>query len=189
MSKVGAHVLDTLYGRANSTAKPYTAVRVPSRILMALIEEVRTYREHEDGTQAPGEPEALQELWASGEPLRPVDEDVHVHSGPGPDPVPRRDDENRESRMSNDIDAWLAVGRELVGKAAAFQAEVDALVKPPAHEWEVGDRARKLKGYAFDSEVRAVFTNVAGQTRLVCESTVIPGMLHIFSPEQMESVQ
>lgn len=50
----------------------------------------------------------------------------------------------------------------------------------------VGSQVQKKKGYAFDSEVRAVFTNKNGDTRLVCESTVIPGMLHIFSPEQMQ---
>lgn len=62
-------------------------------------------------------------------------------------------------------------------------------VMPSTWVWEVGDHVRKLKGYEFDSEVRAVFTNKAGKVRLVCESLVIPGMLHIFSPEQMEIVQ
>ena len=53
---------------------------------------------------------------------------------------------------------------------------------------KVGDRVRKRKGYDFDSTVVAVFQNLAGQTRLVCESAVIPGLLHIFSPVQMEGV-
>lgn len=52
--------------------------------------------------------------------------------------------------------------------------------------FQVGDRVRKPSGaYAFDSHVVAVFTNRAGETRLVCESTQIPGLLHIFSPSQM----
>jgi len=52
--------------------------------------------------------------------------------------------------------------------------------------FNVGDKVTKTKGYAFDSTVVSVFENLAGDTRLVCESTVIPGMLHIFSPTQME---
>lgn len=53
----------------------------------------------------------------------------------------------------------------------------------------VGDRVIKVKGYDFDSIVVAVFTNLAGEERIVCESIVIPCLLHIFSPEQMMKVQ
>lgn len=57
-------------------------------------------------------------------------------------------------------------------------------------EFQVGDIVCKPGGaYDFDSEVRAVFTNKEGLTRLVCESTLIPGMLHIFSPSQMRFVR
>lgn len=52
-------------------------------------------------------------------------------------------------------------------------------------EFKIGDRVRKLKGYEFESEVRSVFSNTFGEVRLVCESLLIPGMLHIFSPSQM----
>jgi len=54
--------------------------------------------------------------------------------------------------------------------------------------FSVGDSVVKTRGYAFDSTVVAVFENLAGDTRLVCESTLIPGMLHIYSPSQMERV-
>ena len=37
----------------------------------------------------------------------------------------------------------------------------------------------------IDSVVVATFTKLDGQTRLVCESTTIPGLLHIFSPTQL----
>lgn len=50
----------------------------------------------------------------------------------------------------------------------------------------VGDRVRKKEGYAFDSIVVAVFRNRKGEVRLVCESDLIEGMLHIFRPRQME---
>ena len=56
-----------------------------------------------------------------------------------------------------------------------------------AVDFYVGQRVRKVKGYPFDATVVAVFANLAGETRLVCESTLIPGMLHIFSPAQMEA--
>lgn len=50
----------------------------------------------------------------------------------------------------------------------------------------VGQGVVKPKGYPFDSTVVAVFQNLDGDIRLVCESAVIPGLLHIFSPNQME---
>lgn len=48
-----------------------------------------------------------------------------------------------------------------------------------------GVRVRKRSGYEFDSIVVAVFEKLDGEVRLVCESTIIPGLLHIFSLEQM----
>jgi len=49
----------------------------------------------------------------------------------------------------------------------------------------VGDTVYKHKGYPFKSTVVAVFRNTSGEPRLVCESLVIAGLLHIFSPSQM----
>jgi hypothetical protein len=51
--------------------------------------------------------------------------------------------------------------------------------------FQVGDAAMKKSGYPFQSEVRAVFTTRAGKVRLVCESVVIHGLLHIFNTDQM----
>lgn len=53
--------------------------------------------------------------------------------------------------------------------------------------FEIGDRISKPKGYSFDGEVRAVFTNRAGETRIVAEliGDNGGGMLHIFSPAQL----
>lgn len=53
-------------------------------------------------------------------------------------------------------------------------------------QFNVGDLVVKKTGYEFLSTVQAVFTNRNGDVRLVCESIVIPGMLHIFNPGQME---
>lgn len=53
----------------------------------------------------------------------------------------------------------------------------------------VGDRVCKPNGYPFDSTVVAVFAKLDGQTRLVCESDAIPGMLHIFSPNQLDPMR
>jgi hypothetical protein len=52
-------------------------------------------------------------------------------------------------------------------------------------ELQVGMRVHKLNGYEFDSTVVAVFTNLAGDERVVCELDQIPGLLHIFSPSQL----
>jgi hypothetical protein len=50
----------------------------------------------------------------------------------------------------------------------------------------VGDKVIKPQGYRFPSTVQSVFINRAGDTRVVCESLEIPGLLHIFSPTQVE---
>ena len=51
----------------------------------------------------------------------------------------------------------------------------------------VGTKMRKLNGYSFNGEVRAAFTNKAGDLRYVCEldGENGAGMLHIFSPQQI----
>lgn len=56
------------------------------------------------------------------------------------------------------------------------------------YEFNVGDAvAKKSKeSYPFDSTVVAIFLKLDGQTRMVCESDLLPGLLHIFSPSQME---
>lgn len=49
----------------------------------------------------------------------------------------------------------------------------------------IGRQVEKTEGYSFPGEIRSVFTNKAGQVRYVVESTVLPGMLHIFNGEQI----
>lgn len=53
----------------------------------------------------------------------------------------------------------------------------------------IGDKVRKPKGYPFPGEVRAVFLTKSGKLRYVVEATGedYEGMLHIFSPEQIEA--
>lgn len=52
---------------------------------------------------------------------------------------------------------------------------------------KIGDRVEKIRGYRWPGEVRAVFTNKAGETRVVVECTVpeVAGALHIYSPDQL----
>jgi len=50
---------------------------------------------------------------------------------------------------------------------------------------KIGDKIRKPKGYAFDGTIRSVFENSKGETRIVAELDG-NGMLHIFSPSQLE---
>lgn len=52
-------------------------------------------------------------------------------------------------------------------------------------EFKVGDLVRKIKGYAFDGIVVAIFQNTKGETRIVAELEN-NGMLHIFNPDQLE---
>lgn len=52
-------------------------------------------------------------------------------------------------------------------------------------KFKIGDQINKIKGYPFPGEVRSVFANKNGDRRLVVESTVLPGMLHIFNEDQM----
>ena len=55
----------------------------------------------------------------------------------------------------------------------------------------VGTKVRKVKGYAYPGVVVSVFQNLKGETRYVVECTVpeVSGMLHIYSPEQIEPVE
>lgn len=50
----------------------------------------------------------------------------------------------------------------------------------------VGQHVTKPIGYPYPGWVVAVFTNRAGQERVVVESELAPGMLHIFSPGHLE---
>jgi len=50
---------------------------------------------------------------------------------------------------------------------------------------KTGDKIRKLKGYEFNGTIRSVFENSKGETRIVAELDG-NGMLHIFSPSQLE---
>jgi hypothetical protein len=55
-------------------------------------------------------------------------------------------------------------------------------------KFNIGDKVSKPKGYAFDGEVRAVFTTINNDIRVVAELTTSNGlgMLHIFSENQLE---
>jgi hypothetical protein len=52
----------------------------------------------------------------------------------------------------------------------------------------VGTDVVKLRGYGFPGEVRAAFTNRAGELRYVVEAVGhgYAGMLHIFAPDQVQ---
>lgn len=52
---------------------------------------------------------------------------------------------------------------------------------------KVGTPVQKWQGYPFPGQVRAAFTNRAGELRYVIEATgaEYAGMLHIFSPAQL----
>lgn len=52
--------------------------------------------------------------------------------------------------------------------------------------WPVTTHVIKPEGYPFPGEVRAVFWNKAGELRYVVESDAAPGLMHIFSPIQLE---
>lgn len=54
----------------------------------------------------------------------------------------------------------------------------------PKLKFSVGDPIRKPKGYAFDGEIRAVFTKKDGTVRVVAENA--DTMLHIFSEANLE---
>ena len=51
--------------------------------------------------------------------------------------------------------------------------------------FELGARVRKPNGYAFDGIVVSTFNNTKGEERIVAELEG-NGMLHIFTPKQLE---
>lgn len=55
----------------------------------------------------------------------------------------------------------------------------------------IGDNVRKVLGYPYPGEVRAVFTNRAGEVRYVVEATGddYGGMLHIFDGDRLEPAE
>jgi len=54
-------------------------------------------------------------------------------------------------------------------------------------KFKPGDPVRKIKGgYQANGEIRAAFTNKAGDPRYVFEFADLPGMLHIFNENQLE---
>lgn len=55
---------------------------------------------------------------------------------------------------------------------------------------KVGDYVRKLTGYEYPGVVVSVFQNTSGKTRLVveCLCRQVAGMLHIYSPENVEVI-
>lgn len=55
-------------------------------------------------------------------------------------------------------------------------------------KFKVGDYAYKPKGYSFPCQIRSVFTNISGETRVVAEMVGKSGagMLHIFNENQLE---
>jgi len=52
----------------------------------------------------------------------------------------------------------------------------------------VGDRVRKVKGYAFPGVVVARFKNLKGMTRYVveCDEPAVSGILHIYSQKDLK---
>lgn len=64
----------------------------------------------------------------------------------------------------------------------------DRLLTIEGTRYLVGRRVQKTKGYPFPGEIRSVFTNRNGDIRFVVEAThpEYSGMLHIFSPEQLD---
>jgi len=55
---------------------------------------------------------------------------------------------------------------------------------------DVGDSVMRVGGdYAFDGTVVCVFEKLNGGKRIVVESVLIPGLLHIFAPDQLFAVR
>jgi hypothetical protein len=56
---------------------------------------------------------------------------------------------------------------------------------------KIGDLVEKIKGYKFEGQIRSIFKNSKGDTRVVvefhddCDPT---GMLHIFNLEQIRKL-
>ena len=54
--------------------------------------------------------------------------------------------------------------------------------------YEVGDRVLKKGSYTTSGTIRSIFTTSKGHVRVVFEFDVIPGMLHIFSLDNIEKI-
>ena len=53
----------------------------------------------------------------------------------------------------------------------------------------IGDKVRKVGGsYQATGYVVSIFDTTQGKTRVVFEFEAFPGMLHIFTPEQLEVI-
>lgn len=80
----------------------------------------------------------------------------------------------------------LEMARLLIVKDIEIHGARLALTHPHG-EIGVGDEVVKIKGYPWPGEVRAVFTNSAGEVRYVVECTAdaVSGALHIFNGEQL----
>ena len=50
---------------------------------------------------------------------------------------------------------------------------------------KVGEKVVKPRGYPYPGTIVAVFTTRSGEERVVVESDILPGMLHIFAPSQV----
>jgi hypothetical protein len=71
-----------------------------------------------------------------------------------------------------------------------FMFGAGTFAPPEPVTFAIGDKVEKVNGYKWPGEVRSVFTNCAGQPRIVVECTVpaVAGALHIYSPEQLRKV-
>jgi hypothetical protein len=70
--------------------------------------------------------------------------------------------------------------------ASAVQA---AAIRQGVNMFDTGYKVRKVGGsYQGEWVVVSVFRTLAGELRVVAESLVLPGLLHIFSPTQLELV-
>jgi len=56
------------------------------------------------------------------------------------------------------------------------------------HQFAIGDLVQKKRGYLFRGYIVAIFYNRENQLRVVVENQLEVGMLHIFSPAQLELI-
>lgn len=87
--------------------------------------------------------------------------------------IARTDDGNGNFTMSS---AEFALVKRETDRAALLAV---------AARLPVGTHVVKPLGYPYPGTVVAAFTNLAGDPRLVVESDLAPGMLHIFTPTQV----
>jgi hypothetical protein len=93
---------------------------------------------------------------------------------------------DRPDQFDSSIHSWRCEHPDRYGPCSCFADLVADLTRviPP----EVGDYVTKPKGYPYPGWIVSVFTNRAGDVRLVVESELAPGMLHIFAPTQVTRV-